>query len=730
MAACLRAMFRPPPADAGCTVQGEYRSSCRSMQVHFGFKELTAFALLAFLNVGVAAKSTDGSDRISMSITSRSGFVEVDGSAEKSIMRVEAPPLSRRKLSSGSVSTAPATPRRGALQPPMPPLDSSKGVRPEAADSKARAEAEAYDARVHSDEKRRLSQPGRRKDTRRQERQGAERWKFRGPTPLPLLEDTRLTHEQKERELERLLEKLHAEFFIKHEMGHSRLAQARNTFYKAVADYSTLTGRQRPAHFQFEELPVLEEGDVELEDDEVVDEPATNVVVVPENKPPCLANCQGGGAICNENASMWTANEACSCLRAWQACSLLPPCTQQQRDTEGFFIALNTRESEVCAWPRGKLYDHLKIFEKGNASNYNQNNDEGGSENLLQRAAGPGSSQASAHSRHSGVKLSNLLEAEERRASAAGVPPGLTNPPTGCRVSHPEMLGDGNCDGGTYNTAACNWDGGDCCDADCRPAMHRCGVGGYQCSGQRVGVRANSQFQCSRDKVPQFTDYFDTLRDKLTLGESMISTSQCNHLTQEEHNNVAQGFNIGVELGYYAKTRSAAAQTGGPELYIDCGLWNDQMGNDWFGTLITHELGHSSGYSHPNFKQQTYKSECENIGSTYCHGHCMEWTEACQNHGIFGSETCGFAGFGCKTGCVHSDYCFSLPERITECFGYQKVHSRSETLQQRVTGVAENVLGFNPFSWIPGFGGTSRPALTLAFAAAWCGLQFVLEGSP
>lgn len=181
------------------------------------------------------------------------------------------------------------------------------------------------------------------------------------------------------------------------------------------------------------------------------------------------------------------------------------------------------------------------------------------------------------------------------------------------------------------------------------------------------------------------------LRDELTLGRAMI-TAQCKTINQEEHNNAAQAFNLGVELQWSAAINSAAAAVGGPTLMIDCDPWDNEMGSDWFGTLITHELGHMAGYSHPKFKTSVYNSPCENIGSDYCHGHCMEWTSACQNHLIFGSQTCGFANTGCKTTCVHSDYCHSLPERMTECFGYQKVHSRGESMSEIVVNTVNTVV--------------------------------------
>jgi hypothetical protein len=33
-----------------------------------------------------------------------------------------------------------------------------------------------------------------------------------------------------------------------------------------------------------------------------------------------------------------------------------------------------------------------------------------------------------------------------------------------CHVLYPSLIGDGNCNGGEYNTAACDWDGGDCAE--------------------------------------------------------------------------------------------------------------------------------------------------------------------------------------------------------------------------------------------------------------------------
>ena len=44
--------------------------------------------------------------------------------------------------------------------------------------------------------------------------------------------------------------------------------------------------------------------------------------------------------------------------------------------------------------------------------------------------------------------------------------------PVGCIVSQPTWIGDGYCDkSGNYNTAECNWDGGDCCPETCVPGQ-------------------------------------------------------------------------------------------------------------------------------------------------------------------------------------------------------------------------------------------------------------------
>jgi LNR domain/Receptor L domain len=50
----------------------------------------------------------------------------------------------------------------------------------------------------------------------------------------------------------------------------------------------------------------------------------------------------------------------------------------------------------------------------------------------------------------------------------------------------PLDLGDGYCDVGS-NTAACNWDGGDCCVETCRDADYACGEVPFDCKDPSVG---------------------------------------------------------------------------------------------------------------------------------------------------------------------------------------------------------------------------------------------------
>ena len=54
---------------------------------------------------------------------------------------------------------------------------------------------------------------------------------------------------------------------------------------------------------------------------------------------------------------------------------------------------------------------------------------------------------------------------------------------SGCSVVSEDFLGDGMCEStGGYNTDACNWDGGDCCESTCVDGSYYCGAhGDFSC---------------------------------------------------------------------------------------------------------------------------------------------------------------------------------------------------------------------------------------------------------
>lgn len=53
-----------------------------------------------------------------------------------------------------------------------------------------------------------------------------------------------------------------------------------------------------------------------------------------------------------------------------------------------------------------------------------------------------------------------------------------------CEAEVLSYIADGYCDAidGSYNNAACNWDGGDCCLATCEDSTYDCGLIGYVCN--------------------------------------------------------------------------------------------------------------------------------------------------------------------------------------------------------------------------------------------------------
>ena len=51
-----------------------------------------------------------------------------------------------------------------------------------------------------------------------------------------------------------------------------------------------------------------------------------------------------------------------------------------------------------------------------------------------------------------------------------------------CTASNQHFLGDGWCDFSDWNTAACGWDGGDCCEDTCVTDVYVCGGNSYGCA--------------------------------------------------------------------------------------------------------------------------------------------------------------------------------------------------------------------------------------------------------
>jgi hypothetical protein len=75
--------------------------------------------------------------------------------------------------------------------------------------------------------------------------------------------------------------------------------------------------------------------------------------------------------------------------------------------------------------------------------------------------------------------------------------------PNGCVVEFEDRLGDGNCDGGNYNSLACEWDFGDCCIETCGQGgwyqAFPCGSAGFDCLDPNVTQHPHTPPGCLVD---------------------------------------------------------------------------------------------------------------------------------------------------------------------------------------------------------------------------------------
>jgi hypothetical protein len=91
-----------------------------------------------------------------------------------------------------------------------------------------------------------------------------------------------------------------------------------------------------------------------------------------------------------------------------------------------------------------------------------------------------------------------------------------------CTVGHPEYIGDGWCDGAddaTYISAACNFDGGDCCESSCRGSL--CGQNGFDhCPDEALAEleAPDSDAAGRRVQESKVTEPFPQQRRRISVG--------------------------------------------------------------------------------------------------------------------------------------------------------------------------------------------------------------------
>jgi hypothetical protein len=89
-----------------------------------------------------------------------------------------------------------------------------------------------------------------------------------------------------------------------------------------------------------------------------------------------------------------------------------------------------------------------------------------------------------------------------------------------CNVPFPSFIGDGWCDGGSYNTIECNYDGGDCCEETCISKDWTCGNYPYHCKNPLYYTPTCIQFLSFDDSHGSY----DTLMTSFLKYEGLFTT--------------------------------------------------------------------------------------------------------------------------------------------------------------------------------------------------------------
>ena len=153
----------------------------------------------------------------------------------------------------------------------------------------------------------------------------------------------------------------------------------------------------------------------------------------------------------------------------------------------------------------------------------------------LQNAAGNIDTNAELFDRETGVLRQCVAfatnteiicyEAPANNPQVCECPNTASDLPDGCDVPLASYIGDGFCDsseGDTYNTEACNWDGGDCCESTCVSATYSCGVASFVC----LNTEASSYDACPASSSSLWGDGF--CDQWVGLLSADLNTASCN----------------------------------------------------------------------------------------------------------------------------------------------------------------------------------------------------------